>query len=110
MPNNHDQNHAINTAKASGKTVSADRVLNVRLRELQIDSAGLPPHVATHLRAVVDEEIAAIQRALTAEVAALQHKADERIRKAIARAITFKTVGKAFGAADSSASTGGAAK
>lgn len=102
----------------SGVTSSAaTRILTERLRELDINTSGLPPHVVAHLRTVVEDEAAAIQRLLVAEVAALQHKADERIRKAVSRAITFKSVGKAFGVApatkaDSSASTatGGAAK
>jgi hypothetical protein len=93
------------------------RILSERLRELDINSNGLPSHVTAHLRVIVDAEVAAIQRALAAEVAALHHKADERIRRQAARVITYKSIGKAFGAATTtkaapadSTATGGAAK
>lgn len=105
MPETTDQKAG--PSDKNGVTPSAaTRILNERLRELDINASGLPPHVVAHLRAVVEEEAAAIQRALVAEVAALQHKADERIRKAVSRTITFKSIGKAFAAA----TTGGAAK
>jgi hypothetical protein len=83
--------------KNTGTVTSAARFLGERLRELDIQQSGLPPHVIAYLRALTEDEVARIQQALVAEVAALHRRADERIRKQVACAITFKSVGKAFG-------------
>lgn len=82
--------------KAGGKTISAERVLAARLRELGIDPGGLPPHVTAHLRAVVDAEAVRILDVFTANVAALEAKTGEQLRNQVARIVTLKNVGKAF--------------
>jgi hypothetical protein len=103
--------------RAAQPTLTSLVPLNERLRQLGIQASGLPPHVVTHLRALVEEEARRIHQLLLDDIAALQQRADDRISKQVTRLITFKTVGKAFGAAtatkaDSSAptATGGAAK
>jgi len=93
----------------SGKPALASRFLNERLRELNINPSGLPPHVIAHLRAQADDEAARIHGAFVAAVASLQHKADEQLRKQITRMVTFQSVGKAFGISPTNP-PGGAAK
>ena len=96
MPKNNEKDNAEATAKTGSKTVSVDRALNERLRTLQIDPAGLPPHVISTLRTQADAEATRIHEAFTAAVATLHRKADEQTKQAIARLVTFKSVGKAF--------------
>jgi hypothetical protein len=110
--------HGAGPSEKGGATnINAARFLNERLRQLGVQASGLPPQVVAHLRALVEDEARRIHRQLLDDIAALQHRADERISKQVTRLVTLKTVGKAFGAAtankaDSSASTatGGAAK
>jgi len=108
-------------AHGSNNGAAVPRALHERLRELGINSSGLPPQVLACLRVAVDADIDRIQKELATAIAALQDRADDRIGKQIGRSVTLKSVGKAFAVAASikaekaspSASTtgtGGAAK
>ena len=93
----HSNAMPMNSPNSHTKPSSTDRLLSDRLRQLAIIPSGLPPHVTAHLRAEVDAEAQRIHRNFVAAVAGLQSKADEQTKKAIARLITLKTVGKTFG-------------
>lgn len=93
---NNLQIHARTIGKTEGKTISAERALAARLRELDIDPGGLPSHVSAHLRAAVDAEAARILDAFAVAVAALEAKTGEQLRNQVARIVTLKNVGKAF--------------
>jgi hypothetical protein len=108
MPTSH-QNHAKTSAKAGGKTITAERALVVRLQELGVDPGGLPHHVTAHLRALVDDEAKRVSDALAAKIAELEAKSGEQLRNQVARVVTFKSVGKAF-AMPTAKPPGGAAK
>lgn len=109
MPMNSQKKHANTTSRSGGKTVSAENILVAKLKELGIDSKGLPPHVTAHLRAIVNEEGKRISDVLAAKISELEAKSCEQLRAKIARVITMKAVGKAF-ALPTNKPTGGAAK
>jgi len=75
---------------------TAARLLAGRLTELSIQPGGLPPHVAAHLRAIVEGEAAAVQDDLAEKVARLEAQAEAERRRLTAKRITLAVVGKAF--------------
>lgn len=105
----NSKKHARTPAKAGSKTITAERALAARLRELGIDPGGLPRHVTAHLCAIVDEEAKCVSDTLAEKIAELETKSAKQLQGKIARLVTMKAVGKAF-ALPTANPPGGAAK
>lgn len=71
-------------------------LLSEQLKKLEVQPDGLPSHVVDQLRIIAEHEVAAIEEELTAQIAALEEKAEAKLRKQLGQTITLKAVGKAF--------------
>ena len=79
-----------------GTPISPARILSDRLRELKINPRGLPATVSSHLRELVEAEASKIRAETARRIAKLEEEANQKARKAIFRAVTCRSIGKAF--------------
>jgi hypothetical protein len=75
-----------------------DQVLIERLRELNVQPGGLPPHVADCLKACAKEEADLLQLQEREEHAAIALRYEAKLRARVGRLVTLRAIGRAFAA------------
>lgn len=79
-----------------GAPISPTRILSDRLRELKINPSGLPASVGKFLRDVVEAEASKIRAETASRIEKVEEEANQKVRRAIFRAVTCRSIGKAF--------------
>ena len=87
-----------NTTETNDKAAStfkeAEKLLAFRLKQLGIQTFGLPQHVLAHLHILTYAAVSSALNDETDKIKALKSKTEERLQRQVA--ITLKTVGLAF--------------
>lgn len=91
----------------SKPSFNASSLLSERLKELGINPAGLPQKVQGALKIRVEKELQSAQQDLKQKVGELHRKMYEQLQKAVSRAVTFRSIGNAFGHATTPEDGGG---
>jgi hypothetical protein len=79
-----------------------DQILVERLRELNVQPSGLPPHVADCLKAIAKEEADLLQVQEREEHAEIALRYEAKLRARVGRLVTHKAIGRAFAAVPAS--------